>query len=488
MAITSTDRGAGSNGAAGTTINAATALTGTMSAGNTGVLVISMDNANGAIGANTTQLSSTGGSYTDSKGNVWYMRTNGFGGTANTNAEGAILSSLLTSSLASSDTLTITFAVSTTAKAWTFTELSTNVTGASVVYAASAIASNTAATTAPTITSGTIDKNDVIVGAGFAENDDIWTADSDTSNGSWSTAQHSAGGGGTTSSVTVITQTKVATAYATQIYNPTLSSSSDARCGWAKFAEADSRARALASNSTGEGTTTVTVSQPVAANSIGVLCFSVDNTGTSGTTTNLPTSINDSKSNTWSLQQTRIYAPISSINTGAELGIWTSVLSTPLVVSDTIGITYLIANATQKAWCLFEIAPTGAGSMTYVTGGTQAGSNTASPSMTTGSSVTSGDYIVAALAAEAIDNMTGDSDTTNGTWGPMCTKSAGTAVATGQTLVAQIKKVTATATQTYDVTSGDGACDCTMGWVQIHDSSPTGGLTASQKAAFFQMF
>ena len=66
MAITATDRGAGSDGNLVNSFNAATALTATLTAGNTGILAIAMDNAAGAGG----NLAAT--SYTDNKGNIWY--------------------------------------------------------------------------------------------------------------------------------------------------------------------------------------------------------------------------------------------------------------------------------------------------------------------------------------------------------------------------------------------------------------------------------
>ena len=157
------------------------------------------------------------------------------------------------------------------------------------------------------------------------------------------------------------------------------------------------------------------------------------------------------------------------------------------MVGDTITVTWGVA-CPVKAYAVLEFAPTVGGSaMTYVTGGTANGSGTANPSVTTGS-ITNGDYVAVMWGLEAIDNITGDSDTTNGTWGPLSVVGKGNTLAAGQTCAVQVKKVTATATQTHDMVSGDGSTDCAPAWIEINDASPTGGLTASQKAAFFQMF
>ncbi len=109
MAITVTDRGTGANNSAGTSLVVTPGSN--MASGSTGILTLAMDNASGAGG----NLSAT--SYTDSVGNVWYVRNQGVGSTANANAEGAVLSARLVTAFTTSDSVTINFSTSTTAKA-----------------------------------------------------------------------------------------------------------------------------------------------------------------------------------------------------------------------------------------------------------------------------------------------------------------------------------------------------------------------------------
>lgn len=482
MAITATDRGTGADSTPGTTT--VIAPSGTMAIGSTGILVLAMDNASGA-GTNLTNTTS----YTDSVGNVWYLRSSGLLGVAGTNVEAQAFTSLLTHSFTTGDTLTISFSTSTTAKAWSLIEASSNLSGGMVGYLRDTTIQTSTNTASPTINSGAfLAVGDLVVGMGFAESPDTWVGDADTLNGSWSTMQHN-GTGSAAAGISVITQTKVVTAHLTvQVFNPTLTLA-DVRLGMLHFRELDSHARSSVGSSVSETTANITLTLPMATGSIGVLCMSLDNSVSGGATVQLASTFTDSKSNTWTRRQNAIDDP-GVANAGCEIGIYTSVLTTPLVVGDTITWSVSTTTVAVKCWVVMEFAPTGAGSMTYVTGGVTGSLPTtpaSSLSITTGS-ITSGDYVVACLAAEAVDNMTGDSDTTNGTWSVPIHTAAGTALASGQTVYTQWKKVTSTATQTYDVTSGDGNVDYVMGWVQINDSSPTGGLTASQKSAFFQMF
>ncbi len=82
------------------------------------------------------------------------------------------------------------------------------------------------------------------------------------------------------------------------------------------------------------------------------------------------------------------------------------------------------------------------------------------------------------------DGVTQDADTTNGTWRAQASATGGSG-AGAMTVASQLKLVTATATQSYDV-SFLGSNANIPGWVQIDDSST--GIPTRQKAAFFQMF
>jgi hypothetical protein len=74
-------------------------------------------------------------SYTDSAGNIWYVRSDVTqAATANNVQELAILTSRLTANTTSSTTLNVTLTVASTAEAWTITEASSSISGAVVAY------------------------------------------------------------------------------------------------------------------------------------------------------------------------------------------------------------------------------------------------------------------------------------------------------------------------------------------------------------------
>jgi hypothetical protein len=484
--ITATNRGTGSDNSSVTSINVFTAGFGGMSAGSTGLLFLSFDNANAA----TSNFAS---SYTDSKGNVWYLRGDGTSGLANANAEGAILTAQITSSITNSDTLTITLAAATTAKVWAFIEVAPSV--GNMAMPGNGIISTVSTTNLPSVVAGQASVNELLIGAVFAETDsaNTWTADTDTTGGpAWSTAQTVAVGT-TTSGVSLITQWKIPTAYGFVTYDPTLTSSADVRTGQIQLRESDPKLRAVGGSGTGgETAATVPVNLPVAANSIGVLIIGIDNNGVGGSAALFPTPISDNKSNSWTLRHDWIFDNGAAAQ-GAEAGVYTCVITTPLVPGDTITAGPFLASATagQKGWVLWEFAPTGAGSMSYVTGastGTGLTSTTSTPTITT-SSIASGDYVIGVLAAEGNtgteDNIVGATDATNGTWSAQASRTGGAALSAMAT-ASQWKKVTAAGTQLYNPTQAAGN-DTILGWLEINDSSPS-GLTAAQKAAFFQLF
>ncbi len=214
--------------------------------------------------------------------------------------------------------------------------------------------------------------------------------------------------------------------------------------------------------------------------SIGVFAIAADNNGTNGDTTNLPSSFSDSKSNTWTIRAAPMIYDNGVAGAGVELGIYTSVLTTPLVPGDTLSITYSIANVSAKSMVIWEFAPQSGGTMSYVTGGAGTGATTASPTVTTGS-IASGDYVIGVCGLEATYSFTRDSDTSNGSWsnfvGISCSSGTG-----GMSLISQYKQVSATATQTFNPTNTSG--DTMIGWIQINESAAAGGSSA----AFFALF
>jgi hypothetical protein len=467
--ITATDRGVNGN----TTAQSSTAMSpgSTIIAGSTGVLMIVSDNVTG------TQTVPT--SITDSANNTWTLRDSLTSNGSGTNCDFFIYTSYLTTQLTSGGSVTVTWqTANVTAKCWAFVEAkATDTTNNMVMFKNDSINAQNA-TASPAVTTNVVTINDLTVGCLGTENSDIFTAggDADATNGTWSSPQHTGVGSGATG-MSIQTQTKVqTTTSSTQQYNPTLTSGTpDNKAVFALFSEVPKNCRRLFDRGTNEATTTIPITDPLTAGSTGVLIGAWDNNGASGTTTILPSSISDSKSNTWTLRQDTIYAPVSAQNSGVEIGIYTSTLTSNLVSGDTIAMTYT-ASATcgtkQITMWEFASATSGYSSSGVGLGGTANGANTSTPSVTTGS-ITSGNYVVGLIGFEdnlALDTVTEDSDSSNGTWSKAAITGGGAGGSGGGLtnigFITQWKLVTGTATQTYNLTIALSR-DADGGWVEL---------------------
>ena len=230
MALTVTERGSGGNNTASTSLVIAPASN--FVAGTTGVLTLHADNA-GSGGA-TTVMPAT---ITDSKGNTWTRHVNPIydPGAASAGVDSALYSAPIVTALLTSDNITVNWAagVSVTAKRWELKEIAAG--AGNIAQHRTSGAGTGAASGTPTVTTASVTSGEVVVGFGTSESADTWVGDSDTSNGSWSTAVKGAAGTGT-SGIAGIVQHKVTTGTATQTYNPTLTSA-DQILGWAIFQE-----------------------------------------------------------------------------------------------------------------------------------------------------------------------------------------------------------------------------------------------------------
>ena len=462
MALTFTDRGTGGNNSTATTIVITPATD--LAAGSTGIIAIAMDNAN-AASSNLTSAP-----YTDTAGNVWYVVQDTVAGTANSLAEAVILKSLLTANFTTSKSLTVSLAVTCIAKAWAIVEVIPGTAGTvALLGAANTVAAP--ASSAPSIITTELSNGHGILGIGFSESDDQWAGDADTTNGSWSTMQH-AGFGTGAAGMSILTQTKVCNAYGLQTFNPTLTNPFDCKVTWMQFVEADPKARTLDTQGNTVSSTTATFRTPMAAGSMAVLCISADNMGTNGSSTNFPSSLSDSKSNTWTLQYNDLFDN-GIAGAGVELAVYTSVLTTPLAIGDTVTWTYTIANVPVKCWAVWEFAPQNGGAMSFVGFGTAVGSTTGSPTVTTSLAVTANDYIIGLCGLESGNSFAGDAGTTNGTWKTALSTGNGTSGTNAMSLCTQWKQVTATATQTYNPTCT--SADTKIGYVTITEVVPPAG-------------
>lgn len=245
MALTGTDRGTGGNTTAATSL--AVVPGSTIPAGDMAVLVVAYDNA-GSGGSDPYS------SISDSAGNTWTSRQNSLNdpGAASAGVAFRIFTSLLTTQLTTGSTITVSFgSTSVTAKAWTLSSVNGGAGTPTYVTGGQA----TGSSTTPSVTSGSIASGDMIVGAFGAEagTTQTLTGDSDTTNGSWSTAQY-AEFGSTTSGMTAGSQRKVVSAAGAQTFNVTLGISSDWAAAWISIDEVGSVTHDATGTATGTGT------------------------------------------------------------------------------------------------------------------------------------------------------------------------------------------------------------------------------------------
>lgn len=227
-AITGTDRGSGNNNISSGSLSVTP--TSNFTSNSFGVLCIALDNS-GTAGANTISPATA----TDSAGNTWTLRQNNLfdNGAASAGVEIAIYTAKI-SSLTTAQSITVTWTSTTpTAKVWTLNEFTAG-TGKLINYVTGAIGTGSTTGT-PTITSGSLNNGDAIVGMGGAESSDTWAGDADTTNGSWSTHQHNVAGSGATG-MSITSQRKIVSSSGSQTYNPTLTSV-DVILGWIQLAE-----------------------------------------------------------------------------------------------------------------------------------------------------------------------------------------------------------------------------------------------------------
>lgn len=205
-----------------------------ISAGHWAILLLAMDNAGSAgsaIAAPATVSDSKGNSYTRDQDGIFDN------GAASAGVEVAIYSGKIATAVNGTDTLTFTWVsgVSVTAKTLVIKDYTV---GAGTTLSEVTSGNGTGATTgAPTVTTGTITVGDLAVGVCGAESADTFTADSDTTNGSWDTTTVHVGVGSGTTGSSVDGQGKVqTTTNSTQTFNPTLTSV-DTMIAWAQYRE-----------------------------------------------------------------------------------------------------------------------------------------------------------------------------------------------------------------------------------------------------------
>lgn len=228
--LTGTDRGTGgSTGAATVTVAPGSNYT----ANSFAVLCLAYDNA-GTAGSALIAPSSA----TDTIGNVWTLRQNALfdNGAASAGMEIAIYTATI-SSFPTSASLTITWGNGSPVARFALHEFTSTLGGVAYVTGGvgTGVAPSGGTTAAPSIVTSSITSGDAVIGVVGLEGTDTFTPDSDSTNGSWSTHQHSSTGSGT-SAVTISSQRKITTGTATQTYNLS-NTSGDTQMGWISVTE-----------------------------------------------------------------------------------------------------------------------------------------------------------------------------------------------------------------------------------------------------------
>ena len=224
MALSLTNRGTGTHntGASSFTLSPGSNCT----AGALVALCVAADNS--SSGGSTNDFTTV----TDSLGNTWTkQRAPVFdNGAASAGVQGAIYTTPQNGgTLQTSTVITVNFGSSPVAKTWTLTEIAPSAGRSASVRTGgdkSAGATGTALTTGASVS---VTSGECILAAFFIEAGTTQTlsaADTDTTNGSWSTNQY-AEIGSTTSGSVIVSQGKVVTGTGTQTYDVTLGISSD---------------------------------------------------------------------------------------------------------------------------------------------------------------------------------------------------------------------------------------------------------------------
>lgn len=230
MALASVARGTATSNSSGTN-NLTLTPSGNFAKNSLAVLVVAYDNS----GTNGADPFGTG-SVTDSLGNTWVSRhatLNDPSTASNGTCLRIFTSTIGVAPLTTGTTITFTTQTAVTAKVCALWEI-TAAAGQKAVYLSQGTGA-TGASTAPSVTTGTIAIGDLTVGASaneYGTAQTLTTPDADSTNGTWSTNQYTEIGT-TTSGQNVTTQTKVqTTANSTQTYNLTMGTSTDWAAGW----------------------------------------------------------------------------------------------------------------------------------------------------------------------------------------------------------------------------------------------------------------
>lgn len=224
--------------------------------------------------------------------------------------------------------------------------------------------------------------------------------------------------------------------------------------------------RGTGNHNTGATSVACSPTSNFTAGKMAVLFIAYDNAGSGGA--DPFSSIIDSVGNTWTSRQAILFDPGA-----ASAGIAGRIFTCPqdigqITTGTTVTVSFGAVSVVAKAWTFIEVNAS-VGIATFRTGGTGTGGNQASPNVVT-ASVTSGECAICGVVSETNNALTGDSDTTNGSWSTAQTTSAGSG-ATGVSIITQQKVVTGTGTQSYTATHT--AADCIAAYIIVQEITVT---------------
>lgn len=228
-------------------------------------------------------------------------------------------------------------------------------------------------------------------------------------------------------------------------------------------------------NSTSSGTTLTIGSITAAVGDWLIVIVACDNSATGGGTPLDDNAVTDSAGNSYTRRTNRTQQTGTGPGEGVSMSAYTAEITSALS-SGTVTVT-LSTNTTSKAALVRKVVPGAGEAVSWVTnGGAQGSTNT--PTITS-SSITNGDVVIGYVGIETNQSTSQDSDTTNGTWSTQHTAVANTTVdGTSIRVSSQHKTVTATATQTYNV-SITNARDWVIHWAHLRAVQVGSGMLLS---------
>lgn len=155
---------------------------------------------------------------------------------------------------------------------------------------------------------------------------------------------------------------------------------------------------------------------------------------------------------------------------GATLGIFTANVTLALS-ADTITVNHSV-NTPEKAVQVYKVVPGASEVVSFIAADTTGSTGNATTHSAATISVTNGDIIFGAASIETDDAVTGDSDTTNGSWSAIITRLADNgADASTMSSSSQYKTVTATGNQDWACTTAS-ARDSARTYLVIRSAVP----------------